>query len=76
MRQGKYVDMVESEKVVTNVDVNDFDNLTKILSTVKPDVIVDCVGIVKQLPESKDPLIALPINSIFPHRLANPMQTL
>ena len=31
---------------------------------------INCVGLVKQLAEANDPLSALPINALFPHRLA------
>jgi len=44
--------------------------LTRLFDSVKPDFVVNCVGIVKQLPQSNDPLAVLPINSLLPHRLA------
>ena len=31
---------------------------------------VNCIGVVKQLAEADDPLFAIPINSVLPHRLA------
>jgi dTDP-4-dehydrorhamnose reductase len=34
-----------------------------------PDVVVNCVGLVKQRAQAADPLVALPINSLLPHRL-------
>ena len=34
------------------------------------DVDINCVGLVKQLAQSEDPLLAIPINAILPHRLA------
>jgi len=36
----------------------------------KPDVIINCIGIVKQLPSSRDPLPSIAINALFPHQLA------
>jgi dTDP-4-dehydrorhamnose reductase len=33
-------------------------------------VVINCVGIIKQLNEAKNPLLSLTINSILPHRLA------
>jgi dTDP-4-dehydrorhamnose reductase len=56
--------------IVTGVDVLDTDALTTALMQVRPNVVINCVGLVKQLSSAKDPLAALPINSIFPHRLA------
>ncbi|MCB1864059.1 MAG: SDR family oxidoreductase [Chromatiales bacterium] len=57
-------------RVITGVDVENPDALMRLFSTVRPDVVINCVGLVKQLAEAKDPLAALPINSILPHRLA------
>lgn len=35
----------------------------------KPTYVINCIGLVKQLGESLNPLLALPINSIYPHQL-------
>lgn len=56
--------------VVAGVDVENVDNLTSLFSVVHPDVVVNCVGLVKQLAEADDPLSAIPINALLPHRLA------
>lgn len=53
-----------------NVDVENADHLLKVVAKVRPDVVLNCVGIVKQLSEADDALTALPINSLLPHRLA------
>lgn len=58
------------QKMIVGVDVLDQDALVNLLADVKPDVVINCVGLIKQLPNAKDPLVALPINAIFPHRLA------
>lgn len=56
--------------IVTGIDVLDTDMLTTALARLRPDVVVNCVGLVKQLSSAKDPLAALPINALFPHRLS------
>jgi dTDP-4-dehydrorhamnose reductase len=56
--------------VITGVDVENFDSLTRLFASVHPDVVINCIGLVKQLAEADDPLAALPINSLLPHRLA------
>ena len=48
----------------------ELDILFELLDKEKPDVIINCVGLIKQLICSNDPLKVLPINSILPHRLA------
>tara|TARA_B100001250_G_scaffold302323_1_gene264028 strand:+ start:217 stop:1080 length:864 start_codon:yes stop_codon:yes gene_type:complete len=56
--------------VIAGIDVKEADLLTKLLDQVQPDIVINCVGLVKQLSDVNDPLVALPINSLFPHRLA------
>lgn len=56
--------------LIPNVDVLDIDTLFRIFTLVRPDVVVNCVGLIKQLDTAKDPLVALPINAMLPHRLA------
>ena len=56
--------------VIAGVDVENIDNLTHLFAVVHPDVVINCVGLVKQLAEADDPLAAIPINALLPHRLA------
>jgi len=55
---------------VAGVDVESLDSLTRLFAQVRPDLVVNCIGIVKQLAEADDPLTAIPINALLPHRLA------
>ncbi len=52
-------------------DANNSDFIMRILDNVKPDVVINCIGIIKQLPEAKDPAMAISINALFPHKLAS-----
>ncbi|WP_439878156.1 dTDP-4-dehydrorhamnose reductase family protein [Pseudomonas prosekii] len=56
--------------LVAGVDVLDQDSLITAFGQSKPDVVVNCVGLIKQLSSAKDPLSTLPINAMLPHRLA------
>jgi dTDP-4-dehydrorhamnose reductase len=58
------------EKMISGIDVLNQDELVNVLAVVKPDIVVNCVGLIKQHSNAKNPLFALPINSMFPHRLA------
>ena len=59
-----------SDRVICGVDVEHVDSLISLFSKVQPDVVINCIGLVKQLAEADDPLSAIPINSLLPHRLA------
>ena len=56
--------------VRTGVDVENPDALARLLGSVRPQVVINCIGLVKQLAEADDPLAALPINAMLPHRLS------
>lgn len=57
-------------QIVTGVDVENQDSLMRVFAVVKPQLVVNCIGLIKQIEDADDPLQALPINSILPHRLA------
>lgn len=56
--------------IISGVDVENVDSMMQVLARVRPHVVVNCIGLVKQLAEADDPLQAIPINSLLPHRLA------
>jgi dTDP-4-dehydrorhamnose reductase len=58
------------EKIRANVDVYNFDSVLKVLAKVKPDMVINCIGIIKHLPVAQDPIISIAINALFPHKLA------
>jgi len=57
-------------RIESGVDVESLDSLTKMFVNIQPDIVINCIGIVKQLAEGNDPMIAVPINALLPHRLA------
>jgi dTDP-4-dehydrorhamnose reductase len=66
----KYLPTDIVERVVCGVDVENTDSLTGLFAKAKPDIVINCVGLVKQLAEADDPLATIPINALLPHRLA------
>lgn len=57
-------------RLLSGVDVEQHDSLTQAFIRVRPDVVINCVGLIKQLADADDPLQAIPINALLPHRLA------
>jgi len=57
--------------VVSSVDVRDNKRLLDVFSEFKPNIVFNCVGLIKQLNDSKNPISAIEINSLLPHRLAS-----
>lgn len=66
----KYLSPKLLPKIISNLDVENADNLAKVLAKIKPDVVINCVGIIKQVKDGSDLALNISLNSLFPHRLA------
>ncbi|MGZ3748340.1 MAG: dTDP-4-dehydrorhamnose reductase family protein [Pseudobdellovibrionaceae bacterium] len=60
--------------IVGNIDADNLNNLQKLLIETRPVAVVNCIGIVKQLPEGSQPIPSIKINSLLPHQLAEMSQ--
>ena len=69
--QGELLPEALRSKLIDNVDVGNFDTVVAAFAQARPDVVINCIGVIKQLPSASDPLIAIPLNALLPHRLAN-----
>jgi len=58
------------KKVRRDVDIHQTDSLLKVFAEVKPDLVVNCIGIIKQVPEAQDPFATITANALLPHRIA------
>jgi dTDP-4-dehydrorhamnose reductase len=58
------------DAVIVGTDIENDDSLAQLFAAVRPDIVINCIGLVKQLAQADDVLAALPINSLLPHRLA------
>lgn len=58
------------EAVLCGVDARRFETVEACLASFSPGVVVNCIGIVRQIPEGSDPVVSIELNSLFPHRLA------
>lgn len=57
-------------RIHSPVDADDFASVTRVLAEVRPEVVINCIGVIKQLNAARDPLACIAINALFPHRLA------
>lgn len=53
------------------VDAMHFDTIVRAVERARPDVVINCIGIIKQLREADDPILSLTINALLPHKLAD-----
>ena len=64
------VPLFQSSRVLDAVDFSDLDVLDKLLRDVRPAVIVNTVGVIKQRAEAQDAIRCIAINALLPHRIA------
>ena len=62
-------------RLLTGVCADDFESVIDVFATAQPDVVINCIGIVKQKPSAKSAISSITINALFPHRLANLCET-
>ena len=60
----------DRERAIENVNIENFVSVRRAVEAAAPDVVVNAVGVIKQVQTAGDVEKTLAINSIFPHRLA------
>ena len=58
------------KKIRADVDADNFDTVIRAFASIRPDIVINCIGLIKQLPMASDPLSAITINSLLPHRIS------
>ena len=72
--RGRYCDVegygvFHEARIVPELDVLDVSRLAEVIERVNPDVVVNCIGIIKQTSEAQNRLLNIWLNSLFPHQL-------
>ncbi len=68
--RGKALDGPVCPALAAGIDLANPDHLHHLFREVRPDVVVNCAGLTKHLREGKEPIPALTMNALLPHRLA------
>jgi dTDP-4-dehydrorhamnose reductase len=63
--------IAEGTELITGLDAANPDGLAEVFAQSRPDVVINCVGLIKQLSGGNAVASAVPINTLLPHRLAN-----
>jgi dTDP-4-dehydrorhamnose reductase len=64
-------DFIAQECALGSVHAEEVASVRGALETVRPDVVVNCIGIVKQRDEAKQAIPSIQVNALFPHQLAD-----
>ncbi len=57
-------------RLIGGVQAEVDDGIIRAMAEVRPEVVINAIGLIKQLPGAKDPIASITINSLFPHRVA------
>lgn len=68
-KEGFFSDCLD--QIIKNIDVGDISVVGDLISKNKPDVVINCIGLIKQYSISKQHVDAVRINSLLPHQLAS-----
>jgi dTDP-4-dehydrorhamnose reductase len=66
----KSAGLFRADRVIEGVDFDQDGESERAIDLVRPDAVVNCVGVVKQSPQAQGPLASITTNSLLPHRLA------
>jgi len=58
------------DRLIKNVEAGDLATLEAAINRVNPDVVINCIGLIKQHSVSKEHISAIEINSLLPHQIA------
>jgi dTDP-4-dehydrorhamnose reductase len=58
------------DRIVAGVRADDLPSVHHVVSAARPDVVVNCIGIVKQLSAAHAHIPSISVNALFPHQLA------
>ncbi len=57
--------------LLPGVNLDSQDALVRVFRQVQPEVVINCIGLTKHHREADDPLQAIPLNALLPHRMAD-----
>jgi dTDP-4-dehydrorhamnose reductase len=66
-----HLEIFPENKIRYNVEANYIEDITRAVASIQPDLVINCIGLIKQMGHlARDPLLAISINSLLPHRLS------
>src|SRR4051794_12769207 len=68
--QSRASDLLDPSRTIEQVSADRLDSVAGALDVARPDVVVNCIGIVKQRSDASDAITSITINALFPHQLA------
>lgn len=64
------IDIFDGARVVEHVEAENFESVAGAIADIRPDVIVNAIGVTKHVPDVGNVIKTITINSLLPHRIA------
>lgn len=64
------IELMQSPKIIEQLKADEFCDVEKLIEETAPNVLINCIGITKRKEEMQDPIKAISINALMPHKLA------
>jgi dTDP-4-dehydrorhamnose reductase len=65
----------DESRSLGGVSAEDLNSVREVMTQLQPDVVINCIGIVKQDAAAKDSVASITVNALFPQRLAELCRT-
>ncbi len=62
--------LIAADHILHGIDAMRVDDVERAVRELRPDVVVNCIGVVKQRTEAHDPIISITLNALLPHGVA------
>ena len=66
----KFFDNEINKNLIKVNNIINYDNLTKVFEQTKPEIVINCISLEKELLKKGDPLMIIPIYTLLPHQLS------
>ena len=70
-REFEHYNFISQKRAIGQVDAQDPSTVRRALEKVKPDAVINGIGIVKQRDEAKQAVPSIHVNALFPHQLVD-----
>lgn len=62
---------VSPDQLIPGVIAENLETVEKALVSFKPEIVINCIGVIKQRDAAHDPIPSIEVNALFPHKLAS-----
>lgn len=68
------VELLQTDRIVSGLDAVDWPSIRRAINDLRPDVVINCVGVIKQRAEAHSAIPSIAVNSLLPHLLARELE--